>query len=110
MKKELPRIYVNNIDKAIDNNKKIYISNIATKTEAKQKTDEDKNLDEVKKIVKKMFNKKDLIYKIPVEIETNNEKLKTKIIGKKDNYLITIENKIINIKEIKNIKYKKENE
>lgn len=51
-----------------------------------------------------IFNRKSYIYKINVEIVDNNKTYSTTIIGKTDRYLITINNELILISSIKDIK------
>lgn len=58
----------------------------------------------VKDKISNIFNKKSYIYKINVEINDNNRTYSTTIIGKTDGYLITINNELIPIKNIKDIK------
>lgn len=58
----------------------------------------------VKEKLANIFNKKSYIYKINVEIEDTNRTYSTTIIGKTDGYLITINNELIPIKNIKDIK------
>lgn len=58
----------------------------------------------VKDKIANIFNKKSYIYKINVEINDNNRTYSTTIIGKTDGYLITINNELIPIKNIKDIK------
>ena len=58
----------------------------------------------VKDKIANIFNKKSYIYKINVEISDNNRTYSTTIIGKTDGYLITINNELIPIKNIKDIK------
>lgn len=54
-------------------------------------------------IINDLF-KKNHIYKQEVFIETNNKELNTKIIGRTDSHIITINNEVIKIDDIKNIK------
>ena len=86
MKKTLPKVYANIIDKKIE-------------------IKEEKNID---KQIQTILNTKKYIYKIPVEIETEKETIITKIIGKNKNNIITIDNELIKIDTITNIKIKNE--
>lgn len=114
MEKKLPKVFANNIEKEIDNNKKIYSTisksdknleneNINTNKINTQIQKEETQYIDIQKKINDIFNIKKYIYKIPVKITTNEEELITKIIGKNNQNIITIENKIIQISKIKNI-------
>ena len=113
MKKDLPKVYANTIDKVIKNNKKIYMTDQKEKTSIKEQENiknitTEKNKKSIDEQIKMILNTKKYIYKIPVEIETEKEIIITKIIGKNKNNLITIDNELIKIDTIKNIKIKNE--
>lgn len=86
--KELPKIFANKIDN-IKNNK--------TVSKEKEKIDIKSKIDE-------LFQDKEL-YKKDLLITTDKEYVK-RILLKKDNYLISMQNEKINIDDIKDIKYK----
>lgn len=86
--KELPKIFANKIDN-IKNNKTVSKEN--EKIDIKSKIDE-------------LFQDKEL-YKKDLLITTDKEYVK-RILLKKDNYLISMQNEKINIDDIKDIKYK----
>ena len=54
----------------------------------------------------KILKSNKYIYKIPVIIETNEKKIETNIIGKNQTNIITINNELIKIKDIKKIEAK----
>lgn len=103
MKKELPKVFANKINKEIKNNEKIYISQQKTNS-----VSEDKNQKETKKkkekninqIIDEIMNTHNYIYKIPVKIKTPEKEITTKIIGKNKKNIITIDNELIKIEEI----------
>ena len=102
MKEKLPKIYVNKIEKKLNNNEQIY--NTMSKSEEKisEKKDKEQSIN-IK--INKIFNTRKYVYKIPVKIkmkETDNE-IKTRIIGKTKKHLITIDNELIEIEKIKDI-------
>lgn len=99
MKKE--RLYVNKIDKRIDNNQNYCNVNSEEKTIIEYKSDK-LSVDEK---LKKLFNTNGYIFNIDVKIVTNNKTYNTKIAGKVGNNIITLDNDIINIKDIKDIIY-----
>jgi len=96
MKKELPKVFENKIEKKIKNN------SLLSKT-SPEKLTETKDTTKVEKQISRLFSSKEYIYKIPVKIETDTEIIQTKIIGKNKQYLITIDNKKIEIKKIRKI-------
>ena len=67
-------------------------------------TNEEKKLNP-KQIINDLF-KRNHIYKQEVYIETNDKKINTKIIGRTDSHIITINNDVIKIDEIIDIKIK----
>ena len=96
---KLPKLYTNKFEKKIDNS----IDYISIKNE------KDMNYNNISKYsikdkIDNIFKSKNYIYKINVEIELINDKIKCTIIGKTKNSLITIDNKLININDIVDIK------
>ena len=86
MKKELPRIYKNNIKKIFNNNKTVFYENEKNK---------DLNIDD--------YFKKNKVYKKEVKITLDDKIYKKIIIGRSSNYLITNESELIKISDIKKI-------
>ncbi len=83
---KLPKIYKGNVKES--NNLRV--------AHAKENID-------IKQLIDNLF-KQNKLYKQNVEIITNNNNYKTKIIGKTNEHIITIDNQIIKINEITNIK------
>ena len=112
MEKKLPKIYANKITKEIENNKKIYVSNskVENKKEPINSEKEIKIEETVEKKINEIFKLKKTVYKIPVIIKVNNEEKSKYIIGKNKKNIITIENEIIPIDIIEDIKIKKKDE
>lgn len=115
MNNKLPKIFANKIEKKIKNNKEVYIST----------SNQEKNLEENKKTEKKYEKMKDktteqkineilktnkYIYKIPVKITLKDKELITNIIGKNNKNLITLNNELIKIEDIKDIEIYEKNE
>lgn len=109
MEQKLPKVFVNKIEKEINNNEKTH------KTITKEESDilENKNFtykkqsNKEKTITQKIneiMNSKKYIYKIPVKILINNEERTIQIIGKNKQNLITINNELIDINQIEDIK------
>lgn len=104
MDKKLPKVFANKIDKDISHNEKVYYSkeNI---TEDETRFD---NKTEVKNIYQKIndiFASEKYVYKANVEIKTRSGNKKVQIIGKNNGYLITIDNELISINDIQDIKF-----
>lgn len=106
MEKHKPNVFVNPITKQIENCQKIYYSR--NDPDFKRDT-KDKNLiRKINKFKKMTVNQKinylinlpKYLFNIELQIITVNETLSTKIIGKNTNNLITIDSKLIPIKDI----------
>lgn len=90
--KELPNVYVNPIDKEIDNVQRVYKSG---------KVNEERiDLDD-------LFKSRPYAYKVDLEIDTGTETITDRIAVKRGNYIITMSNKKIDISDIKSIREKK---
>lgn len=97
-----PKVFINNIDKTIKNN----ISSSHYKKDANRNEQIIKiNSNDVLLRINEYFNSEEFVYKFDAEITlSDNTILKEEIIALKDNALITINGKKINIEDIKNIK------
>ncbi len=87
MRKELPKVFKNNITKPINNNKTVYYG-------ANDRVADNKITD-----IDKLF-KQNKIYRTNVKIKTDSKELETKIIGRSTKHLITINNELIPINSI----------
>lgn len=97
------KVFANEINKKINNNEKIYYSNLNTKEEVK----ETKNI-YTKNIYQKIndiFNSRSYIYKADVVLTTKNGTYTKRLVGKNSNYLITVDNELIPIVDVLDIKY-----
>lgn len=95
--KELPKVFKNSIEKKINNNKELFIS----KNDVKEKNDSINIYQKIKEI----FNSYKYVYKANVVITTKDGDVKKTLIGMKDNNLITIDNELIDISIVKDIKF-----
>lgn len=102
MDKKIPKVFANQIDKKIENNRTYYVSN-----------DEDRSIKEaeisnvdINKKLKDIFNSTRYVYRAEVVITLKDRVITKKIIGKNNNQLITIDNEIIPISDILDIKFK----
>ena len=95
--KQLPKLYTNTFNKKIDNSKdfiKITENNYQNKLSKY----------EINQKINKIFKSNTYIYKIKTKIKTINGNRTETIIGKTNNNLITIDNELINISDILDIK------
>jgi len=91
MEKKLPSIFKNNDPRYIDNNKKVYYSFLDRGQEEVFTSEEQVNLED------------EYLFNTTVEIETLDGHFSTKIVGKLGDHILTSNNKIIKIKDIKKI-------
>lgn len=94
--KKLPDLFTNTFNKKIDNNEE-YITIKNNIIEKPSKYELNRKIDNI-------FKSNNYIYKIKVNITFKNKEEIYTIIGKTNNNLITIDNKLINIKDIIDIK------
>jgi len=97
--RKLPNIYKNDLTRKSDNNEELYYSfdNIENKEEIK----EEKNI--LQKI-NSIFTSSNYIYKADVEIKLKDKIVNKRVIGKNKTHLITIDNELIPISDILDIK------
>lgn len=97
--KKLPKIYKNNIDKTIKNNKEVCYLNRESVVEVK-------NSFSINEVLNNIFNGIGYSYNIPVIIETDDKVYDTFLITRTKNNVVTLDNEVISIDEIKNITIK----
>lgn len=107
MNKELPKMYQNNFDKEINNNRCVFNSMIDKKEDRKNYKENINNIKfdrfTIEQKIFNIFNSKDYIYKADVTIVTDNQVLNKRIVGKNSNSLITMDNEYIPISIIRDI-------
>lgn len=117
MKKELPKVYANVIDKEIKNNENVVYSygeqlneSISQTNESIRQTKDDllrvKLNGNINQKIRDIFNAQNYIYKADVVITLKDKKITKRIIGKNGNHLITYDNELIPISDIIDIAYK----
>ncbi|MEG1647902.1 MAG: hypothetical protein RR325_03970 [Bacilli bacterium] len=100
-----PDLFVNKIDKDIKNNEKVYYSKYQNKKETviellKNDGQLSKNVNQK---INSIFTSSNYIYKAEVKITFKDTQEIKKIVGKNRNYLITMDNELISIKDIVDI-------
>ena len=99
------KIFVGKFEKKVGNNQSFY----DIKEESNDYTlvnDNKKILNEnlsVKEKIDKLLNRNGYVFNVDVKIITYNKEYQTRIAGKVNNHLITLDNDIINISDIKDI-------
>lgn len=90
-------LFVNKFDKEFRNNEKVYYSKGNNIEKNPSKID-------VKKEINDIFKSNDFVYKADVVITLKDKKIKTTIIARNNSSLITMDNEIIKISDIIDIK------
>jgi len=96
--KDLPKVFRNNIDKKFNNNRSVYYSN------NNSSTDEVKDNRTVLQKINDIFSSPNYVYKANVEIILKDKKVTKRIIGRNKEYIITMDNSLIPISDIVDIK------
>ena len=109
--KKLPKIFQNEISKSITNNKKVYDSlkdkdesTIKENKSIKKNNTSNKTLT-VKEKIKNLIKSNNYIFNTKVTLIYNDHEKECNIAGIVNNHIITMDNEIIKIDDLKNIKY-----
>lgn len=95
--KKLPKVYKNNIDKNIKNNKSVcYVKEELRNTDSSKNTSVKEQLDII-------FSGMGYSYNIPITIKTDEKIYNTSLIAKTKKYVVTLDNDVIQIDNIKSI-------
>lgn len=95
--KDLPKVFHNRLDKKFNNNESIYYSD----RDVKDDTIDNRT---VLQKINDIFASPNYVYKANVEITLKDKKINKRIIGRNANYLITMDNNLIPITDIIDIK------
>lgn len=110
MDKKLPSIFKNEIDKKIDNNKKVFYSKYESIGNVVEKTIEVDSLNDrsvsLSSSLDDLLRNNQFIFNVPVEISLKDEIVNTKIVSKVGDHLLTSNGKIINLEDILLIRIK----
>ncbi len=99
MKKELPKVFKNNINKNLNNNKKFFYGNGTI--------EEKRDTRSVVQKINDIFSAPNYVYKANVDIILKDKTITKKIIGRNKEYIITMDNDLIPIKDIIDINAQK---
>ncbi len=103
--KELPKVFHNKINKELKNNEKIYYSNNDQDTSDSKSNTSEKNI--LQKI-NEIFSSPNYVYKANVEITLKDKKITKRIIGRNKDFIITMDNMLIPINDIIDIRSTKD--
>lgn len=95
MNKELPKVFANKIDKKINNSQDIFYE--------EEKKGEINDVRNIGRKISDIFNSSNFVYKSKVRITTYDKTFTKTIVGRKNNYLLTMDNEAINIDNILDI-------
>ena len=96
--KDLPKVFHNKIDKKIENNRNVFYSNNSYNDNTKT------NTRSILQKINEIFSSPNYVYKANVEITLKDKKVTKRIIGRNKNYIITMDNDLIPIADIIDIK------
>ena len=112
MEKKLPKVFANPQEKKFTNNEKVYYSkeNITQGLISQHEKDGGEQLRGIdsKNIYQKIndiFSSEKYVYKAEVDIITKSGTIKTKVIGQNRTHIITMDNELISIADIEDIKF-----
>ncbi len=107
MEKKLPKVFANKIDKNLNNNETVYYNKNEVRSEQK---DNSSSIFTVNQKINQIFSSARYVYKADVIITTKNGKMNKRIIGRNRNELITMDNEVINVNDILDIEFQKNND
>lgn len=98
--KDLPKVFQNNIDKKFNNNSSVYYSSNDNRSFNKE---EEKDNRTILQKINEIFSSPNYVYKANVEISLKDKKVTKRIIGRNKEFLITMDNTLIPIRDIVDI-------
>ena len=104
--KDLPRVFANKIDKEMNNNRTHSVSNNEEKQEEVKEYKGIRIGKNINQKINDIFASPSYVYKADVIITTSEGEFTKRIIGKNGNNLITMDNELISIDNIKDIRFK----
>jgi len=109
MEKKLPKVFANSIDKKLNNNECVYYDKCDRQV---IETNENKNKNSllsdsfnINQKINKIFGSSRYVYKADVDITLKNGTVSKRVIGRNKNELITMDNELIKISDIIDIKF-----
>ncbi len=99
--KDLPKVFQSKIDKKFNNNRSVYYSS------NDNSTNEIVDTKTIKQKINDIFSSPNYVYKANVDITLKDKKITKRIIGRNKDYIITMDNDLIPIGDIIDIKSQK---
>ena len=99
--KDLPKVFQNNIDKKFNNNSSVYYSSNDNRSLNKEEIKDNRTI--LQKI-NEIFSSPNYVYKANVEITLKDKRVTKRIIGRNKDFIITMDNTLIPISDIVDIK------
>ena len=109
--KKLPKIFQNELGNNVKNNKKVYDSlkdnddKVIEKEKKVIKKENDKKILTVKEKIKELIKGNNYIFNTKVTLVFEDKELECNIAGVVNNHIITMDNEIIKIDDLKDIRY-----
>jgi len=104
--KDLPKVFHNKIDKKFDNNRSVYYSSNGDGNDIVDNTQVRDSKTVLQKI-NEIFSSPNYVYKANVDITLKDRKVTKRLIGRNKNYIITMDNDLIPIDDIVDIRSQK---
>lgn len=102
--KDLPKVFHNKINKTFNNNESVFYSNNKPIEDVKINKEEVIDTKNILQKINSIFASPNYVYKANVEITLKDKKITKRIIGRNKNYIITMDNDLIPIVDIIDIK------
>lgn len=99
--KDLPKVFQNNVDKKFNNNSSVYYSSNDNRS---LNAEEAKDNRTILQKINEIFSSPNYVYKANVEISLKDKKVTKRIIGRNKDFIITMDNTLIPISDIVDIK------
>lgn len=106
--KDLPKVFHNKIDKTFNNNKSVFYSSNKSSDNDSNNSNELIDKRNVLQKINSIFSSPNYVYKANVEITLKDKKVTKRIIGRNKDYIITMDNDLIPIIDIIDIKSTKD--
>lgn len=100
----LPKVFQNSNIKTDNISQNVFYSEKDSEFVSLENTEPIKDKYIIEKKINDLFNSTNYVYKLNVILKTLNDEIKTTVIGRTQKYLITIDNKKIDISSILDIK------
>ncbi len=116
MENKKPKVFANPVEKNIGNNERVFYSHKESVASNNENVEDDSfrgsserklaNGKNINQKINDVFNSSRYVYKADVEITLKDGVVNKRVIGRNANHLITIDNELIPISDIVDIKYK----